>query len=113
MDDSRYARLEEDDVSQILDQIDGWYSRYKGSLSGIDSDIRKWLVNPKSKADKLKVLLKTHKQGLDIKNMFPSIFKDLAFPAIRNRLSEKGYSKKEIEAVMEALKIVRDGTRVG
>ena len=66
LDDSRYARLEEDDVSQILDQIDGWYSRYKGSLSGIDSDIRKWLVNPKSKAGKLKVLLKTHKQGLPV-----------------------------------------------
>ena len=50
--------------------------------------------------------------SIDIKNMFPSIFKDLAFPAIQNQLAGLGYSKKEIEAVLEGLKIVRDGTRV-
>ena len=44
--------------------------------------------------------------------MFPSIFKDLALPAIRTRLRERGYSPPEINAVMNALEIVRDGTRV-
>ena len=49
---------------------------------------------------------------VDIKNMFPSIYKDLAFPAIKKELNDRGYSVLEVEAVLEALRIVRDGTRV-
>ena len=181
LNDPRYTRLEEDDIAEILDKVDNWYSTYKDKLSSIDTDIRSWLVNPNAKPGKLKVLLKTHKQGLpvrevfsvcsqpvenlsallqhsylgpivnsgvlkwrlkdtthlvqflhevndfikeqkissklsmcsvDIKNMFPSIYKDLALPAINKQLVQKGHSEGEIEAVIEALKIVRDGTRV-
>ena len=179
--DPRYARLEVNDVQDILKQVDEWYLRYKSHLSGVDSDIRNWLVNEKSKPGKLKALLKTHKPGLpvrevfsvcsqpvehlsallqhcylgpivnsgrlkwrlkdtthliqflhtvndyivenrinsplsicsvDIKNMFPSIYKDLAFPAIKKQLTDKGYSTREVQAVMEGLRIVRDGTRI-
>ena len=49
---------------------------------------------------------------LDIKNMFPSIYKDLALPAIRLQLEKRGHSQAEIKAVLEALEIVCDGTRV-
>ena len=49
---------------------------------------------------------------VDIKNMFPSIFKSLALPAIKARLVERGYKRSEVSAVLEALEIVRDGTRV-
>ena len=150
-------------------------------MTGIDKDIRSWLINDDAKPGKLNVLLKTHKSGLpvrevfsvcsqpvenlsallqfrylgpiansgilkwrlkdtthliqflhmvndyiverritdrlnicsvDIKNMFPSIFKDLALPAVKKQLKERGHKNEEIEAVIEALKIVRDGTRV-
>ena len=180
--DSRYSRLEEDDVPAILCQIKEWYTKYKSRLSGVDTDISGWLINEDSKPGKLKVLLKTHKPGMpvrevfsvcsqpienlssliqfcylgpiansgklkwrlkdtthlirflhtvndfilerrisdrlnicsvDIKNMFPSIYKDLAFPAIKKHLKSRGHSNWEIEAVIEALRIVRDGTRVG
>ena len=49
---------------------------------------------------------------LDIKNMFPSIFKDLAFPAIRLQLEKRGHSQAEVRTVLEALEIVKNGTRV-
>ena len=49
---------------------------------------------------------------LDIKNMFPSIFKSLAMPAIKLQLQKRGHTPAEIQAVLEALEIVRDGTRV-
>ena len=49
---------------------------------------------------------------VDIKNMFPSIFKDLALPAIKKQLQKRKYSNAEIKAVMDALRIIRDGTRV-
>ena len=44
--------------------------------------------------------------------MFPSIFKNLALPAIKKQLIIKGHSANEIQAVLEALEIVGDGTRV-
>ena len=50
--------------------------------------------------------------SVDIKNMFPSIFKQLALPAIKKQLLKKGYSIAEVQAVNDALEIVRDGTRV-
>ena len=155
--------------------------RNKMHISVVEEDISSWLVNPDSKAGKLKVLIKTHKEDnpvrevfsvcgqpvqnlssflqfsylgpftnsgvlkwrlrdtkefiqflhdvndqikkkhitstlslctLDIKNMFPSIFKDLAMPAIKTQLEKKAYSPVEVKAVLEALEIVRDGTRV-
>ena len=49
--------------------------------------------------------------SIDIKNMFPSIFKDLALPAIKQRLLGHGFSTDESNAVVSALEIVRDGTR--
>ena len=45
--------------------------------------------------------------------MFPSIYKSLAFPAIKEQLAKKGHSAQTINAVIEALVIIRDGTRVG
>ena len=180
-DPSRYVRMEEDDTSKILDQIQAWYRKRKKNLSEVDDDISDWLINKDARPGKMKVLIKTHKPGLpvrevfsvcsqpvenlssllqfcylgpivnsgvlkwrlkdttdlikfvhsvndflltnrvtsvlsvcsiDIKNMFPSIFKNLALPAIRSRLIERGYSRVEVNAVMEALTIVRDGTRV-
>ena len=181
LNDTRYQRIEEDDCDVILNQIADWYSHYKDSLSVVETDISNWLINCEAKPGKLKVLLKTHKPGVpvrevfsvcsqpvenlsaliqhcylgpivnsgklkwrlkdtnhlvqflhtvndyikdnrictslsmccvDIKNMFPSIYKDLAFPAIRKKLNDRGHSSHEIEAVLEALRIVRDGTRV-
>ena len=41
-----------------------------------------------------------------------SIFKSLALPAVKKQLLHKGYSAAEVKAVIEALEIVRDGTRV-
>ena len=182
MDDpTRYEKLAVDDTTQILEQIKSWYSKHKKHLSEVDVDISGWLINMDSKPGKLKVLIKTHKPGLpvrevfsvcsqpvenlssllqfsylgpivnsgvlkwrlqdttdlikflhsvndyfienkvtalpsicsiDIKNMFPSIFKSLALPSIKARLVERGYKRTEINAVLEALEIVRDGTRV-
>ena len=50
--------------------------------------------------------------SVDIKNMFPSIFKELALPAIKQQLERRGHSSMEVKAVLEALELVRDGTRV-
>ena len=44
--------------------------------------------------------------------MFPSIFKSLALPAIKKQLLHRGHSAAEVKAVLDALEIVRDGTRV-
>ena len=182
MDDpNRYEKMDADDTGNILKQIESWYSKRKNCLSEVDEDISNWLINQDSKPGKLKVLVKTHKPGLpvrevfsvcsqpvenlsaflqfcylgpvvnsgvlkwrlqdtndlvrflhsvndyflenkittepsictvDIKNMFPSIFKSLALPAIKARLVERGYKRSEVSAVLEALEIVRDGTRV-
>ena len=178
---TKYETIDEDDSQDILLQIATWWRRNKQHLSVVDEDLSSWLVNPESKAGKLKVLIKTHKpdnpvrevfsvcgqsvqnlssflqfsylgpiinsgvlkwrlkdtkefihflhdvndeikQGqikstisictLDIKNMFPSIYKDLAMPAIKKQLERRGYTSAEINAVGEALEIVRDGTRV-
>ena len=49
---------------------------------------------------------------LDIKNLFPSIFKSLSLPAIKLQLEKKSYNPNEVKAVLEALEIIRDGTRV-
>ena len=180
-DSTRYTKLEEDDTGDILLKIVSWWSKSKSHLTTVDEDILNWLVNPEAKAGKLKVLLKTHKPNLpvrevfsvcsqpvenlsaflqysylgpivnsgvlkwrlrdtkefiqfvhgfndfirenkissplslctvDIKNMFPSIFKELAFPAIKKQLERRGHSRLEVQAVLEALEIVRDGTRV-
>ena len=180
-DSTRYAKIEEDDTNDILKQIEEWYKKQKKNLSEVEVDILDWLVNKDAKPGKLKVLIKTHKAGLpvrevfsvcsqpvenlssfvqfcylgpivnsgvlkwrlkdttdlikfihsvndylrenrvsskisicsiDIKNMFPSIFKNLALPAIKVRLVEKGYGRAEVKAVLEALEIIRDGTRV-
>ena len=182
MDDSaRYEKIGEDDSIQILNKIKTWYKKRRKNLSEVNEDISDWLINGKAKPGKLKVLIKTHKPDLpvrevfsvcsqpvenlssmlqfsylgpvvnsgvlkwrlkdttdfvrflhsvndyllenrvtdipsicsiDIKNMFPSIFKSLAFPAIRARLHQRGYGRAEVNAVIEALEIVRDGTRV-
>ena len=178
---SKYETIPEDDSKDILLKITSWWRRNKQHLSVVDEDISSWLVNPESKAGKLKVLIKSHKQNnpvreifsvcgqsvqnlssflqfsylgpiinsgllkwrlrdtkelikflhdvndqikldkitspisictLDIKNMFPSINQDLAMPAIKMQLEKRGYSSAEINAVGEALEIVRDGTRV-
>ena len=180
-DAARYKTIEEDDIPDILSQVKHWWTRNKLHLSALDEDISSWLVNPKAKAGKLKVLIKTHKPDnpvrevfsvisqpienlssflqfsylgpiidsgvlqwrlrdtkeliqflhgindkirvdkitspisictLDIKNMFPSIFKNLALPAIKIQLERRSHSPEEIQAVMDALVIVRDGTRV-
>ena len=180
-DSTRYAKIGEDDTDNILKQIEEWYKKRKKNLSEVDVDISDWLINKDAKPGKLKALLKTHKAGLpvrevfsvcsqpvenlssflqfsylgpivnsgvlkwrlkdttdlikfihsvndnlrenkvstmisvcsiDIKNMFPSIFKSLAFPAIKARLVERGYGQAEVNAVLEALEIIRDGTRV-
>ena len=44
--------------------------------------------------------------------MFPSVFMDLALPAIKTQLQKRGHSSSEVKAVLDALTIVRDGTRV-
>ena len=44
--------------------------------------------------------------------MFPRIFKSLALPAIKKQLMHRGHSPAEVQAVLDALEIVRDGTRV-
>ena len=49
---------------------------------------------------------------VDIKKMFPSIYKSLALPAIKKQLLQRGHSEAETRAVLDALEIVRDGTRV-
>ena len=180
-DTARYAKIDEDDTDAILKQIQSWYKKRKKNLSEVDVDISNWLINKDAKPGKLKALLKTHKAGLpvrevfsvcsqavenlssfiqfcylgpivnsgvlrwrlkdttdlikfihsvndhlienrissrisicsiDIKNMFPSIFKSLAFPAIKARLVERGYGRAEVNAILEALEIIKDGTRV-
>ena len=178
---ARYEKIGDDDSIQILDKIKAWYKKRKKNLSEVTEDISDWLINVKAKPGKLKVLIKTHKPNLpvrevfsvcsqpvenlsallqfsylgpivnsgvlkwrlkdttdfvrflhsvndyllenrvtdkpsicsiDIKNMFPSVFKSLALPAIKARLQQRGYGRAEVNAVLEALEIVRDGTRV-
>ena len=180
-DTTRYTTMEEDDTDKILLQIKSWWRKHNSKLSAVDMDISDWLLNTKSKPGKMKVLIKTHKQNLpvrevfsvcnqpvenlsallqycylgpivnsgilkwrlrdtkeliqflhqvndyikinkittppslccvDIKNMFPSIFKSLALPAVKKQLLQRGYSAAEVKAVIDALEIVRDGTRV-
>ena len=177
----RYQKMDEDDTIQILKKIQAWYKKRKKNLTVVDDDISEWLINNDSKPGKVKVLVKTHKPdmpvrevfsvcsqpvenlssflqfsylgpivnsgvlkwrlkdtnefikflhtvndylvenkvtsmpsicSIDIKNMFPSIFKDLALPAIKSRLMQRGHGRAEVNAVLEALEIVRDGTRV-
>ena len=177
----RYEKMVGDDSGQILKRIQDWYKKRKKNLSVVEEDISDWLINEDSKPGKLKVLIKTHKPdmpvrevfsvcsqpvenlssflqfcylgpivnsgvlkwrlkdtncfikflhsvndhlvenrvtavpsicSIDIKNMFPSIFKDLALPAIKSRLLQRGHKRAEVNAVLEALEIVRDGTRV-
>ena len=67
-------------------------------------------VNDKIKEDKITSTISLC--TLDIKNMFPSIFKSLALPAIKLQLEKKSYNPNEVKAVLEALEIIRDGTRV-
>ena len=69
-DETRYKVLKEDDTQQILLQIQSWYSKHKSNLQGIDVDIGQWLLNAKSKPGKMKVLLKTHKQHLPVREVF-------------------------------------------
>ena len=44
--------------------------------------------------------------------MFPSVFKELALPAIKEKMLNHGFGEAETKAVMAALEIIRDGTRV-
>ena len=67
---SRYQKMEEDDTGQILQQIKSWYSKRKKCLSVVDVDISSWLVNEDSRPGKLKVLVKTHKPGLPVREVF-------------------------------------------
>ena len=57
LNDPRYSKLEVDDSADIVGKIDNWYSSYKHKLSGVEDDIRSWLVNEQSKPGKLKVFL--------------------------------------------------------
>ena len=50
--------------------------------------------------------------AIDIKNMFPSVFLNLALPAITERLLNHGFGEAESPAVLAALELVWDGTRV-
>ena len=47
--------------------------------------------------------------ALDVSNFFPSVKQSLALPAISKYLSSRGLPSDEIKAVLEGLKIVRDG----
>ena len=44
--------------------------RSKPHLSALDEDISSWLMNPESRAGKLKVLLKTHKPNTPAREVF-------------------------------------------
>ena len=47
--------------------------------------------------------------SMDVKNFFPSVPQYLALPAISKTLKKRKLSNKEISAVIEGLKLVRDG----
>jgi hypothetical protein len=69
-DTTRYTTMEEDDTATILLQIKSWWGKYKSKLSAVDMDISDWLLNTKSKLGKMKVLLKTHKPHLPVREVF-------------------------------------------
>ena len=68
-DSTKYIKLNEDDLDSILHQIQSWWSRNKSCLA-VEDDISAWLVNPNSKPGKMKVLLKTHKPNLPVREVF-------------------------------------------
>ena len=47
--------------------------------------------------------------AMDVKNFFPSVNLSLALPAISKFLTLRGLEKKEIQAVIYGLKLVRNG----
>ena len=47
--------------------------------------------------------------AMDISNCFPSIKLNLALPAVSKFLSMRGLQTQEIKAVLEGLKLVRNG----
>ena len=55
---SRYQTIDEDDTQDILLKISSWWRSNKEHLSVVEEDISPWLINPKSRAGKLKVLIK-------------------------------------------------------
>ena len=69
-DTARYAKIDEDDTDAILKQIQSWYKKRKKNLSEVDVDISNWLINKDAKPGKLKALLKTHKAGLPVREVF-------------------------------------------
>ena len=70
-DTSRYAKLYDDDTMDILNSIDFWWEHSKQHLSALDGqDIKGWLINQEARPGKLKCLLKTHKPGVPIREVF-------------------------------------------
>ena len=69
-DAARYVSMEEDDIQNILCQIENWWHRNKFHLSVLDENISSWLINPEAKAGKLKVLIKTHKPNVPVREVF-------------------------------------------
>ena len=67
---TKYETIDEDDSQDILLQIATWWRRNKQHLSVVDEDLSSWLVNPESKAGKLKVLIKTHKPDNPVREVF-------------------------------------------
>ena len=47
--------------------------------------------------------------AMDVKNFFPSVNQSLALPAISRFLKERNYTASEVHAVLEALKVIRNG----
>ena len=47
--------------------------------------------------------------SIDVQNFFPSVLQQLALPAIRKTLQKINLPNTDISAVIEGLKIVRDG----
>ena len=47
--------------------------------------------------------------SMDVKNFFPSVPKTLALPAITKTLQKRKLSNREISAVVDGLRLVRDG----
>ena len=69
-DSSKYVLLEEEDTEDILDKIKAWWMKNNKLLSVVDEDILNWLLNPNSKPGKMKILLKTHKPDLPVREVF-------------------------------------------
>ena len=67
---ARYETIEDDDSQDILLQIESWWRRNKQHLSVVDEDISSWLINPESKAGKLKVLIKSQKPNNPVREIF-------------------------------------------